>query len=141
MFSIKSILVTTHDSSFGGYPYKAIVSVDVTDLKAFKKLQGKLGSLVHDVNDETYRISNKLIPAYNPSVDEKRASKCVKKITFTYFFKDHAVAKAIGLDVKTLRNGESFASYGTSVSIPISKEVAPGVVEYTGADALNRIYG
>lgn len=119
MFSLKSISVRTHDTSFGGYPYRADVTIQMPsqDFNKIKK-QGQLGSLYLDVSNATYRASRELIPAYQPMVDDtRRASKGIKTIHLTYFFKDHDTAEALGLEVLRLKNGEAYPSYGAYASI------------------------
>lgn len=113
---IKSIAACTHDSSYGGVPFKVVVQVEI-DVKEFNKLcpvVGKsrntlcgrvaaprdLGNLVMQVNDAVYSI-NSNIPAYNPSIDSsghKRAVNGVKTLEFVYFLKDEERARALGFE-------------------------------------------
>lgn len=115
MFTIKSIFARVHDTGFGGYPYKVIVTVDV-DAKTFAKLPvirkaqqticGRkdavrdLGSLVLGVNNAVYKL-NPNIPSHNPSIDSSggsRARNGIKTMEFVYFFRDHSRARALGFE-------------------------------------------
>ncbi len=115
MFTIKSVRATLHDTGYGGYPYKVIVTIQV-DPKAYAKLPvlrkaqnticGRrdavrdLGSLVLDVNNAVYDY-NPDIPAHNPSIDSQggsRAKNGIKTMEFVYFFRDHGTAKNLGFE-------------------------------------------
>lgn len=116
MFKIKGGAVSVHDTSYGGYPYKATVYILITDAVAFKKLKGNLGNLVVDVNNEVYRRSGNLVPAYNPSIDSqgsKRFKNGVKTMEFVYFFKDHSLAETLGIELLKLKNGEVLPKYSS----------------------------
>lgn len=117
-FKIKNIIGNVHDTSYGGYPYKITVMIEV-DNAYFKKLKGDLGPLVLDVNNAAYRIDNS-IPAHNPSIDSRghrRAVKGIKTMEFCYFMRDHARAEKLGFELLKLRSGEIIPKYGQYVSI------------------------
>lgn len=145
MFKIKYISVGVHDTSFGGFPYVATVLVDV-DAKEWSKLKRAkdLGSLYGiDIGNAVSKI-NPMIPAWNPMVDDKRNAKNgVKSITLEYHFKDHDKAEKLGMKVIRMKNGEAFPSYGTHSIVYDSKapSISAVVTEFTGANALKRIYG
>lgn len=118
-FTIKSLYATTHDSSYGGYPFKVVATITM-DSKEWSKIKRKRGlgmlygvdisNAIHDINSN--------INAYNPSVsDSKRASKGIKTITLTYYDKSFERAEALGLEVMRMKNGESYIKYGSHVSI------------------------
>ena len=121
---IKSITGAIHDTSYGGYPYKVIVMIEVS-IKEFNKIcpivspakhticgrqaaRRDLGSLVINVNNAVYDI-NSAIPAHNPSIDskgDKRAKNGIKTMEFVYFFKDHDTAANLGYEQFKMKNGE-----------------------------------
>lgn len=118
---IKSIIVQDHDSSYGGYPAKVVVKVQLP-VKEFNKLCPKrvfgysrdLGNLVLNVNNAVYAI-NKNIPAYYPSIDSngsKRAVKGIKTFEFVYFVKSANQAELLGLDCFKFANGTISVKYG-----------------------------
>lgn len=135
MFKITSITGKIHDTSFGGYPYKIIVTVEIP-VSEFNKLCpviGKksggylkreksvrdLGNLVLDVNNAVYRV-NTHIPAHNPSIDSqgsKRASKGIKTLEFVYFLNDHDVAEKLGFNLFRLKTGEIVPKYSQYVNL------------------------
>lgn len=97
-FQIKAIHGSTHDSSFGGYPWRIDVCVTI-DVKAWNKIKKAqaLGQLYGiDISNAVYAINQK-IPAVHPSVDDSaRAKAGVKTIRLTYFLRDPARAQALG---------------------------------------------
>lgn len=117
--NIKSISVRTFDSSYGGYPYVADVvaefqAKDWTRAKA----KGGLGALYLDVSNEVYRLTNRLVPAWNPSVShDARAKSGIKTVRLSYYFRDHEAAIALGLEVRKLASGECLARYGTCATV------------------------
>lgn len=114
---IESMIARTHDSSYGGYPYKIEVQVSI-DSKEFKALKNGIGPIVIFVNNEVYRFNEK-IPAYNPSVGglELRCKKGVKTLRFTYYLQDHEVAISLGFETKRLKNGEFIAPFSQSLNL------------------------
>jgi len=119
MFSVKSIVASGHDSSFGGYKWKVVVRVAVPAKEWAKaKKKGELGQLYGiDISNHVYAI-NRNIPAHNPTVDDRsRASKGVKSISLTYFLSDPDRAEALGLKVTRLKNGEFFGKYSDYVQV------------------------
>jgi len=115
MFTIKSINASIHDTSYGGYPFKVTVQIEV-DAKKYSKLRvtrpaehtlfGRkparrdLSSLVVDVNNAVYQL-NSNIPSYNPSIDSqgsKRARNGIKSMEFVYFFDDTETARKLGFE-------------------------------------------
>ncbi len=121
---IKSMVAREHNTSFGGYPFKVVVEVSL-DAKVFNKLKGDLGSLVLTVNNMIYKL-NPNIRSYSPSIDSRGSSRAkagVKTLTFEYFDKDLSRAKALGMDVKELKNGEMYLGYNSYVDlIAIAKQ-------------------
>lgn len=110
MFSIKSIYALNFDNSFGGYPWKVVVSVTMpskewTDLKK----KGALGQLYGiEISNYVYALNNN-IPAHCPTVDDsQRAKKGIKTVELTYFLSSNQAdkAEALGLKVIKLKNGE-----------------------------------
>lgn len=133
MFKIKSIAVMNHDSSFGGYPAKVKVSVQI-ETKAFNKLcpiinrtksyfgtsksVRDLGNLVVDVNNAVYKF-NANIPAHSPSIDSqgsKRAVNGVKTLEFVYFVKTAEQAERLGFEVHNFKDGKS-VKYGQYINL------------------------
>lgn len=128
---IKSIETKVHDTSFGGYPYKTVVIVEI-ETKEFNKkcpitsparsticgrqpARRDLGNLVLEVNNAVYAL-NSSIPAYNPSIDSKggqRSKDGIKTMEFVYFFKDADTAEKLGLEVRRFKNGETMPVWGT----------------------------
>lgn len=122
---IQMIVVRSHDSSYGGYPYvcEVIVQCDAKEWNKLKKAND-LGSLYGvDISNEVYRITDELVPAWNPSVcDRDRAKAGVKTIRLSYYFRDHNAAEKLGLEVKRMKNGECFASFGACEVIYDSRD-------------------
>ncbi len=118
-YKITKIIGKTHDSSYGGYPWKIEVTIDVC-AKEWTKLRNKddLGSLYGiDVGNAVYKI-NPDIPAYCPSVDhDKRAKNGVKTVKLVYYINDADKAERLGFKVKRLRNGEAYANYSDFVDL------------------------
>lgn len=117
-FEITRMRAQTHDSSFGGYPWKAVITVDIpADIwKRFKK-HGHLGSLYLDFSNTVYQ-ANPNVHAWNPTVDDgKNAKKGIKTITLTYYSQDFGRAEKVGLKVTRLKNGEAFLGFGTQSDI------------------------
>ena len=122
-FTIKSITAATHDSSYGGYPFKVSVQVEI-DQKIWAKYKknSHLGQLYGvDISNAVYAI-NRNIPASNPTVDDrKRSSKGVKTIGLTYYMSNHEStaerAKALGLKVTVDKTGRVFGGYNDYVRI------------------------
>jgi hypothetical protein len=77
----------------------------------FKKLKD-IGNLVMDVNNEVYSI-NPNIPSHNPTIGglRDRASKGLKRLTFTYHIRDLKTAKLLGIPVHEFSSGWA-AKYG-----------------------------
>jgi hypothetical protein len=96
-YQLNSLSLQVHDTSYGGYKVKYIASIDLPSAE-YNKLKGDLGNLVLQVNNDLYKLHG--VPAYNPSVDgtSRRASKGIKRLTFTYFSNDMATAKAFGME-------------------------------------------
>lgn len=117
-FEIKYIHGSTHDSSFGGIPWKVTVLVEM-DSKSWAKTK-KRGDLGHlygvAISNAVYNI-NRNIPASCPTVDDrKRASKGIKRITLTYFVRSPLKAQSLGFTVREI-NGEAYPRYADSVSL------------------------
>ncbi len=157
MFTIKSVRATIHDTGYGGYPYKVIVTVAV-DAKAYAKLPvlrkaqnticGRrdavrdLGSLVVGVNNAVCEY-NPDIPAHNPSIDSQggsRAKNGIKTMEFVYFFRDHERAKNLGFEFHGERikgpDGEPVPRYGQNFAIISITEFKARVESITYADVL-----
>lgn len=135
MITVNSIIGQIHDTGFGGYPYKVVVSVSLP-VSEFNKLcpvvsparsticgrkpAGRaLGSLVVEVNNLVYGM-NSNIPAHNPSIDSqgsRRASDGIKTMEFVYFFRDHEQAIRLGFEVMRLKSGEFYPKYSQCVEI------------------------
>ena len=100
IFTIKSITASTHDNSFGGYPFRVDVIVKM-ETKAYKQFKNNLGHLYGVlISNEVYRI-NPAIKAHGPMVDaSRRAKKGVKTIILSYFDKDLDNAAKLGLIVE-----------------------------------------
>lgn len=145
-YLIKSIVLSVHDTSYGGYPYVATVNVEV-DAKYWSALKKKnqLGMLYGvDISNEVYRLSSQLIPAHNPMVDHNRNAKNgIKTISLQYHFKDHDKAEKLGMKVLRMKNGECLPSYNCRVEVysAAAPKLRAVVTEYQGANALNRIFG
>ncbi len=95
------IIAATVAASNTGYKVECIVKVDVDAAFWTKaKRTGQLGALYGiDISNEVYRLSRRLVPAWNPMVDDKRrASDGVKRITLTYHFDNVAAAQELGLE-------------------------------------------
>jgi len=119
---IQALVGRIHDTSFGGYPYKVVATVEVS-AQDFKRLKGDLGNLVLDVNNAVYALSPE-VPSYNPMVDSKRRAKGgVKTLEFVYHFKDHERALKVGFNTKLLRNGEYLPAFGDYVNL-LNKKAA-----------------
>jgi hypothetical protein len=135
MFTIKSIVGSIHDTSFGGYPYKVTVTIELpvnefnrlcpqtgkakTTMFGRKPAPRDLGNLVMDVNKAVYLL-NPNIRAVAPSIDSKgsrRATKGIKTLIFEYFDRDHARAEALGFELLKLKNGEVLPKYGQYLKI------------------------
>jgi hypothetical protein len=131
---IKSITGSIHDTSFGGYPYKITVMVEIP-VKDFNKIcpivrrdrsyfgssksVRDLGNLVLDVNNAVYRLNSE-IPSYNPSIDSngsRRAFKGLKTLEFVYFFKDHSRAEKLGFEVFRNKIDDAWPKYGQYIKI------------------------
>lgn len=157
MFTIKSVRATIHDTGFGGYPYKVVVTVAV-DAKAYSKLPvlrkaknticghtpaaRDLGSLVVAVNNAVYAF-NPDIPAHNPSIDSKggsRAKNGVKSMEFVYFFKDHETAKNLGFEFFSERiknhDGEPVPKYDQNFELKSIAEFKANLDGLTFEDIL-----
>jgi len=115
MFTIKSIVASIHDTSYGGYPFKVVVNIDI-DSKKYAKLpvttpakstlfgrseaRRDLSSLVLDVNAAVQGF-NRHIPAYNPFIDSKGSKSSrngIKPMEFIYFFKNENAARCLGFE-------------------------------------------
>lgn len=137
---IKDMYATIHDTSYGGYPYKVIVMVELP-VEEFNKLCPKigkarpnpygkssgaprdLGGLIIDVNNAVYAL-NSDIPAHNPSIDSKgstRAKNGIKTLEFVYFFSDHNKAERLGFEVFRHKNGEVLAKNFQCIDIMVTK--------------------
>ena len=122
-FTIKTIIASTHDSSFGGYPFKVSVNIEI-DQKVWAKYkkQSNLGQLYGiDIGNAVYAINNN-IPALNPSVDDrKRSSNGVKIINLTYYMANNErtaiSAKELGLKVNVDKSGHVFGGFSDYVKI------------------------
>lgn len=132
---IKSIVGRIHDTSYGGYPYKIVVQIQI-ETKEFNKLcpvmrksqttmfgrnsaKRDLGNLVLDVNNALHSINN-TIPAHNPSIDSQghgRAKNGIKTMEFVYFFNDHVKAEKLGFELMKFKNGEIVPKYYQTVQI------------------------
>lgn len=112
---IQTIVVRSHDTSYGGFPWVCEVVVKL-DSKAWTKLRtkGQLGQLYGvDISNEVYKLTNQLVPAYNPTVsDRDRAKNGIKTIRLSYYFKDHDAAEALGCEVKRFKSGDIVPAFG-----------------------------
>lgn len=119
VFGVESITGSTHDSSYGGYPWKITVVVKM-DAKAWKRHadKGWLGQLYGiDISNYVYGFS-RAIPAHAPTVDHgQRAKDGVKTIKLTYFLRDPKKAEALGFKVTYLKNGEFFGAFSEYIKI------------------------
>lgn len=111
-----TITALTVAASNTGYKLEAIVKIAV-DAKywSYMKRNRQLGFLYGvDVSNEVYRRSCRLIPAHNPSVDDrKRASAGIKSITLTYYFDSVENAYKLGIECHKTKEGliPKFSSY------------------------------
>lgn len=152
---ITSIAACSHDSSYGGYPFKVEVTVRMCSKEWAKaRAKNQLGQLYGiDISNAVFAF-NRNIDASNPTVnDTKRASKGEKLITLTYYMRDLDKAEKLGLKVKRVSSWnekvtEEFLEFGTAnilfnKDIPIYLERKPevAVTTYEGVSALRRIYG
>lgn len=114
-YSIQTIVVRAHDSSYGGYAYVCEVVAKV-DAKHWTKLRNAkdLGVLYGiDISNEAYALTNRLVPTHNPSVsDRDRAKDGIKTVRLSYYFRDHNAAEKLGLEVICLKSGECMAGFG-----------------------------
>lgn len=112
---IKNLHLKTHDTSFGGYKLKYVAMVTIPSAE-FKKLKGRLGRLVADVNNKLYSAFN--IPAHGPSVEgaTRRAKNGVKTLIFTYFSNNCELAQSLGMEMLNSKDG-LFPKYGNCVNL------------------------
>lgn len=98
MFKITAATVAASNT---GYKVECIVKVEMpADEWKITQRMGHLGALYGvDISNEVYRISNRLVPAHNPMVDDsKRAKNGIKYITLTYHYDDVESAHRLGLE-------------------------------------------
>lgn len=106
--------------SHTGYKLEANITIEV-DAAYWKRLQkaGNLGQLYGiDVSNAVYALTNKLVPAWNPSVDHRsNARKGIKTVKLTYYFDDVRAGIALGLKHFVGKSGEVHFDYGASVNL------------------------
>lgn len=115
-FRIKSIRIQT-----GTGRHDADCTVTVTmNSKEFSKAKknGHLGFLYGtDISNEVYRLTNRLVQAYNPSVDDsQRSFNGIKTITLSYGVAAGGAA-ALGLAHNVLANGAIVLKYNASIEL------------------------
>lgn len=103
-----SIYVSKYDSSYGGYRYKMTVSACCCNDKLkelMKQAKGNKGVFRFEkaFHQLRFHLASRGIPLgrmERPTIDvDKRASKGTKSIRMTYYFSDHYLAYALGLDL------------------------------------------
>jgi hypothetical protein len=103
------IIACTVAGSNTGYKFECLVKIqiDVKEWTAFKK-RGALGVLYGiDVSNAVYALSNRLVPAHNPSVDDtQRAKNGIKTIRLSYYFDSADAAEKLGVKIKRNKAGE-----------------------------------
>ncbi len=123
-FKIINITAMLHDSSYGGYPWKTMVRIEI-DSKWWARIRkaNGLGMLYGvDISNAVGRI-NSNIRAYQPTVDDQsRARKGIKTITLTYFSQDYEAARKIGFNVKICGGEPAILDYGKQIEIEIPKQ-------------------
>jgi len=118
-FKIILINGRVHDTSYGGYPWRidVVVELNVKDWQLYrkKKMLGQMYGV--DFSNAVYHINNN-IPASCPMVDDrKRAKNGIKTINLTYFLRDADRAENLGFEVYRHPSGETSPGFADYVSI------------------------
>lgn len=139
-FKIKSMSGQIHDNgaATGCLPYKIIVMVEM-NVKVYNKMcpivrrsrpdyfgkskaRRDLGTLVVNVNNAVYDLSNKLVPAHYPNIDykgERKAKAGIKTLEFVYFMgkSDWQAAETLGFEHFKFKNGDVSVKCGQYINL------------------------